>query len=86
MAARMSPGESIVGRDIRSYWDENLPRTVVGVVDDARYRPPTEGTGLDLYVSPFQRGHINGYALVRTSVDPMSVAAAAEMGSAEYCC
>lgn len=34
MARRMSPGESIVGRRIRSVYDEDLLRTVVGVIPD----------------------------------------------------
>lgn len=33
MADRMSPEGPMVGRTIRSFWDENLSRTVVGVVD-----------------------------------------------------
>lgn len=37
MARRMAPDDPIVGRSIRSFWDENLPRTVVGVVEDIQF-------------------------------------------------
>jgi len=37
MARLMSPDEPIIGRSIRSFWDENLPRTVVGVIDDLQF-------------------------------------------------
>lgn len=34
MARRMGGGEAVIGRRIRSVYDENLPRTIVGVVPD----------------------------------------------------
>ena len=79
-AERLWPGQDPIGKRVKfGRPDSNWPwMSVIGVVDDARHRPPTEGTGLDLYVSPFQRGHINAYALVRTSVEPRTLAAVAE--------
>jgi putative ABC transport system permease protein len=37
MARVISPNEDIIGLTIRSFWDENLPRTVVGIVDDLQF-------------------------------------------------
>jgi putative ABC transport system permease protein len=34
MASRMSPDETLVGKQIRSIYDEDEPRTVVGIVND----------------------------------------------------
>jgi putative ABC transport system permease protein len=73
MARLMSPDESIVGRSIRSYWDENLPRTVVGVVDDLQFDGLVRDESEALVLVPRAQAVRTAMAfLVRTEGDPGS--------------
>lgn len=70
-ARQMSPGESIVGRRIRSVYDENLPRTVVGVVPDIQIRGVSRAQRQTLVLVPRAQSVRRSMAyLVRTASDP----------------
>ena len=50
LARRMFPGENPLGKQIRSWRDENIPREVVGVVSDVRYFGLSDGTRGIVYI------------------------------------
>lgn len=71
MARMMTQDESIVGRAIRSYWDENVPRTVVGVVDDIQFNGVRrEQRQPVVFVPRAQATRLEMTFLVRTVGDP----------------
>ena len=49
-AAKMFPGESALGKRVRSWRDENVQREIVGVVSDVRYASLSEKPGSAIYV------------------------------------
>jgi putative ABC transport system permease protein len=71
LARRMSPDASIVGRPITSIYDENVPRTVVGVFDDLQFgglaREEPEAT---VFVPRSQAARTAMAFLIRTEGDP----------------
>lgn len=70
MARRMSPEESIVGRSIRSHYDENVPRRVVGVIPDLQINGVARTPLLPLVFVPRAQAVRTAMAfLVRTSGD-----------------
>ena len=71
MARLMSPEQSIVGRDIRSYWDENLPRTVVGVIEDVQFNGVSRANRQAVVLVPrAQTPRLEMAFMVRTAGDP----------------
>ena len=71
MARRMSPDRSMVGRDIRSFWDENLPRTVVGVIEDIQFNGVSRAQRQPVVLVPrAQSARLQMTFLVRTAGDP----------------
>ena len=81
LAKRMWPGESALGKRLITHpenWDEEgnvIWRTVVGVVEDARFRE-LEAPRLDLYLPYLQSPLAVGHLVVRTSSDPLTLAGA----------
>ncbi len=81
LAKRMWPEESAIGRRLITYptnWDDEgnvVWRTVVGVVEDARFRE-LEAPRLDLYLPYLQSPLAIGHLVVRTSSDPLTLAGA----------
>jgi hypothetical protein len=79
LARRTWPGLDPIGRRLKiplpgtPYHDAWL--TVVGIVNDARYRE-LEAARLDLYMSYLQADHQLNSLMVRTGVDPSTVARA----------
>jgi hypothetical protein len=74
MAARIAPDESLVGRGIRSIYDENLERTVVGVVDDIQFRGMSRAQPMPVVFVPRTQAARREMAfLVRTDADPADV-------------
>jgi putative ABC transport system permease protein len=74
MARLMSPDEPIVGRRIRSYYDENLPRTVVGIVPDLQYNGVSRAQRTPLVIVPRSQSVRTAMAfLVRTVGDPSEI-------------
>jgi putative ABC transport system permease protein len=74
LSRQMSPDGSIVGRQMRTLYDEILPRTVVGVIDDIQFRSPTSGRDEALVLVPrSQAARASMGFLVRTVGDPSSV-------------
>lgn len=71
LARQMSPEGSIVGSRIRSVYDENLPRTVVGVIPDLQIRGVSRGLRQPVVLVPrTQSVRRSMTVLVRTSGDP----------------
>ncbi|MCH8309729.1 MAG: MFS transporter, partial [Chloroflexi bacterium] len=71
LARQMSPDESIIGKQIRSLYDENLPRTVVGVVPDLQFNGISRERRTPLVLVPRSQGVRASMAfLVRTAGDP----------------
>ena len=71
LARQMSPNESIVGKRIRSFYDENLPRTVVGVVPDLQFTGVSRAQRSALVLVPrSQSARASMAFLVRTADDP----------------
>ena len=74
MARLMSPDQPIVGRRIRSVYDENLPRTVVGVVADFQLNGVSRAERNPLVLVPRAQSVRTSMAfLVRTSGDPAAL-------------
>jgi putative ABC transport system permease protein len=74
MADQMAQGESILGRRIRSFWDENLPRTVIGVVDDIQFNGVSrEQKRAVVFVPRAQAPRLEMAFLVRTAGDPSAM-------------
>jgi len=73
------PGEEPLRRRVRVGYDgwESPWLEVVGVVDDVRHRDVAGPTGMGIYVPFRQVGSPNGYLVLRTSQDPLSLADAA---------
>jgi len=71
MARLMSPNAPILGRAIRSVYDENLPRTVVGVVPDLQYGGVARTPATPMVFVPRTQSVRTAMAfLVRVSGDP----------------
>lgn len=71
MARRMSPDASIVGRDIRSFRDENLPRTVIGVIEDVQFNGVNRANRQPVVLVPrAQAPRLEMAFIVRTVGDP----------------
>ena len=71
LANQMSPGESMLGKQIRSFWDENLPRTVIGVVDDIQFNGVSRvQKSAVVFVPRAQAARLEMAFLVRTAGDP----------------
>ena len=65
---------SPLGRRIR-YIDEERPFEIVGVVADAKYTELREAAPLTMYLNMFQEGRLFSQFALRTSAEPMSLAA-----------
>lgn len=71
LASQMAPDGSVVGRRIRSRYDENLPRTIVGVVDDFQINGVARAVPNPVVLVPRRQSVRSSMAfLVRTSGDP----------------
>lgn len=71
MAARMSPDESLLGKQITSIYDEKEPRTVVGVVDDIQFNGVSRAHRQPVvFVPRDQWTRLEMTFLVRTVGDP----------------
>ena len=81
LAKRMWPDVSAIGKRLITYptdWDDEgnvIWRTVVGVVETARFRE-LEAPRLDLYLPYLQSPMAVGHLVVRTSSDPLTLAGA----------
>lgn len=76
LARQMAPGEQIVGRSIRSHYDENLPRRVVGVMPDVQF-DGFAGREEPLVLVPRAQSRRRSMALLlRMSGDPSGVVTA----------
>jgi predicted permease len=76
LARKMFPGEDPVGKRLRSWRDENVLRTVVGVVGDVRMRGMDTDYEDMVYVSALQSDvSLQGF-VVRAEEDPMKLAGA----------
>ncbi|NNF28414.1 MAG: FtsX-like permease family protein [Gemmatimonadetes bacterium] len=76
MANRMSPEGSIVGRVIRSHFDENVPRRVVGVLADIQMNGVSRERRQPMVLVPRAQASRTAMAfLVRTEGDPADMAA-----------
>jgi len=74
MAQQMSPGESIIGRQIRSVYDENLLRTVIGVMEDIQFRGIAGENRTPFVLVPRSQSPRRQLAvIVRSSGDPAAV-------------
>ena len=75
MASRMSPDGSIVGRVIRSHYDENVARRVVGVLADVQMNGVSRERRQPMVFVPRAQAARTAMAfLVRTSGDPSELA------------
>lgn len=79
LAQRFWPGEPAVGRQVKTFGPEAQSpwRTVVGVVEDVRYRG-LRSPSLDLYMPSAQHGLVPDYLVVRTTEDPIALLGAVE--------
>jgi putative ABC transport system permease protein len=80
LASRTWPGQDPIGKRIKQGWPENPGewRDVVGVVADIRFDGVIEEITMQVYM-PFAQQPPGDFALlVRTTVDPRSIAGAAE--------
>ena len=81
LAERIWPEESAIGKRLITYpteWDDQgnvIWRTVVGVVEDGRFRE-LEAPRMDLYLPYLQSPLAVGHLVVRTSSDPLTLAGA----------
>jgi ABC-type antimicrobial peptide transport system permease subunit len=67
----MSPDAPIVGRSVRSHYDEDLPRTIVGVIPDLQYNGVSRARPRPIVLVPRAQSVRASMAfLVRTSSDP----------------
>lgn len=84
MASRMSPDEPIVGRRIRSTYDEDLPRTVVGVIPDVQLRGVSRTQRQPVVLVPRAQSvrRAMGF-LVRTADTPSAVVPAVRRSMSE---
>jgi predicted permease len=74
LARQMSPDESIVGRRVRADFDEDLPRTVVGVVGDLQFRSMVRGSREALVLVPRSQAVRRSMAfMVRTQGEPTAL-------------
>ena len=74
VARQMSPGRSIVGRRIRSFYDENLPRTVVGVIEDLQFNGVSRSQRQAIVLVPRAQAPRRSMTfLVRTASDPSAM-------------
>jgi putative ABC transport system permease protein len=73
LAHRMSPEGPLVGRQIRSYYDENLPRTVVGVVPDIQLDGMAGREEPMVFVPRSQSPRRAMAFMIRTAGDPHSL-------------
>lgn len=74
MAERMAPDASLVGRRIRSFYDENLNRTVVGVVPDLQFNGVSRAQRQPIvFVPRVQAARREMAFLVRAADDPGQV-------------
>lgn len=71
-ADRFFKGREPLGAEIR-FW--GIPRRIVGVVDNERFKGVTEATAPAVYAAIAQAPSNNGVLLVRTDERPMAVAA-----------
>ncbi len=84
LARQMSPSESIVGREIRSVYDEKVPRTVVGVVTDLQFNGISRAQRGALVLVPRAQAVRTSMAfLVRTAGDPSAMIPAVRGAMAE---
>jgi predicted permease len=76
MARQFFPDEDPLGKRIVIYWRDRIPREIVGVVGNVRQTSLAEDAGPHIYI-PYSQTPLN-YAtlLVRTTGDPLSLAAA----------
>jgi putative ABC transport system permease protein len=71
LARQMSPDAPIVGRSVRSHYDEDLPRTIVGVIPDLQYNGVSRARPRPIVLVPRAQSVRASMAfLVRTSSDP----------------
>lgn len=87
-AARLFPGQDPIGRRVAmpSFTpgsDASVWRTVVGVVNDVRYRRLND-VRLDVYDAALQAPQTAGYVVVRTDSDPIVVAAAVQAQARQH--
>lgn len=75
-ARRAFPGESPIGRRIRSWRDENQLREIIGVVGDVRYRGLADALGAMVYVPHRQSPWLGMMVAVRTTGDPLAFVSA----------
>lgn len=76
MADAMAEGDGLVGREIRSFYDENLPRTVVGIVPDLQFNGVARVRRQPIVFVPRTQAARREMAfLVRTRDDPERVLA-----------
>src|SRR5262249_55181590 len=75
IARRMFPGESAIGKRIKSWRDENVLREVVGVVEDVRYFGRDDEVRGCVYVPHSQDWWSAMVLTVRTQSDPASAIA-----------
>lgn len=73
LADRMSREQPILGRQIRSFYDENLPRTVVGVVPDIQFDGITGRDEPAVFVPRSQSPSRTTAFMLRTTGDPMGM-------------
>lgn len=84
LASQMAPDGSVVGRRIRSIHDENLARTVVGVIDDVQINGVARAVPNPLVLVPRRQSARAAMAfLVRTSGEPAAVVPALRSAMAE---
>jgi predicted permease len=75
-AETLWPGESALGKRLK-LGDPNDPspfRTVVGIVGDVKHESLVGDKAFDLYTNYLQTPYANAYFLLRTRVDPLSLA------------
>ncbi len=85
-AEKLFPNENPIGKRIRPYIDPEYETTekfveIVGVVANARYGRLEEAIEPDVYLSSLQPTDAAQTLIVRTSVDPAAIAAAARRES-----
>lgn len=76
LADKYFPGATAVGRKIWSGPRTRPPTDIIGVVENGRTDDLTRAAGPELYTSFWQNGAFSKDLLVRTSGDPLAVAAA----------
>jgi putative ABC transport system permease protein len=71
LARRAFPGQSPIGRRIRSWRDENKLREIIGVVGDVRYRGLADALGPMVYVPHRQSPWLGMVLAIRTRGAPL---------------